>query len=137
MTEEQLTEQKHQMHAGKIVNLVGIGKDYQLTTVDSRKVDDSETVGVKVSKQGERDVTLYFDKKSKLLRLAVYNVKAAELDFKEVPLEVYHDDYKEIEGGQVATKMKIRQDGKLFIEAKLSDVKPVKKFAEDTFAKPE
>lgn len=138
MTEEQIAEQKLQQHAAWVTQLTGIkGKDFELESIEPRKIGDSETIGVKVSKKGYRDVSLYFHKETKLLLLSAYTTKAPELDYKEVPLEVYLYDYKEIEGAKVATRVKIHQDGKLFIEAKNSDMKPVEKFDEDTFAKPE
>ena len=92
--------------------------------------------GLTVAREGYRKINLYFDKDSKLLMLATYTVKAEELGGKEVPFEVYYKEYKEVDGAKLPTKLVMKQDGKLFVEATNSDMKAVEKFDEATFGKP-
>ena len=137
MTEEQVAEQKLQLHASWLSHLIAIrGEDFELELIGTRKLGESAVTGVKVKRKGQRDVDLYFDKNTDLLKLAAYTIKAPELDDKDVPFEVYYLEYKEIDGAKLATKLEMKQDGKLFIEAKVSEMKPIEKFDDETFAKP-
>jgi hypothetical protein len=100
------------------------------------KVGDRAAVGVKVSSAGHRDVDLYFDKMSGLLVKSETRVKAEEMDGKEVSQETVFTEFKEIDGAKVATKFVIKRDGKPYVEAELTDLKPAAKLDDKLFAKP-
>jgi hypothetical protein len=64
-----VAEAKEQAHAGWVATLAPLkdAKRFTLATLGEIKVEDKPALGVKVSRQGPRDVDLYFDKRSGLL----------------------------------------------------------------------
>jgi hypothetical protein len=137
MNAEQMAEQKEVHHSGYVATLLPLkGKEYTLAALGEVKVGDRPAVGVKVSSKGHRDVSLYFDKETNLLVKGEWTVKAREEMGKEVTQETLWSDYKEIQGAKIPMKMTINREGKKYVEAENSDLKPVENPDENTFAKP-
>lgn len=110
-------------------------KDNTLKLVDEIKVDGKEAVGIKVSRKNERDVTLYFDKKTYHL------VKSAgmiwdEFGDKDVMQENLISGWREKDGAWHFEKLIIMRDGKTFISEEFSDQKAMDKLDPKLFAKP-
>lgn len=110
-------------------------KENTLAMVDDIKVDGKDAVGIKVTRKGQRDTTLYFDKKTSLL------VKMAseiwdEFSDKEVKQENYISGWKEKDGAWYFDKVIIKRDGKDFINEEFSDQKSLDKLDPKLFAKP-
>jgi hypothetical protein len=108
----------------------------KLSQIDGKTVDERETVGLKVAREGHRDVALYFDKESYDLVKAEYKMKSAELGNQEVNQEVIFRDFQDVDGARLAMEVLILRDGKTYVEGKMSDVQAVEEFPADTFAEP-
>jgi hypothetical protein len=139
MTDEQLKEQQEEQLIGEILSLVPLAKQkdrFKLSTIDGKTVEDRETVGLKVEREGHRDVALYFDKESYDLVKAEYKMKSPELGNEEVDQEVIFKTFKDIDGARMATEVLILRGGKKYVEAKMFDIEAVEEFPESTFAEP-
>lgn len=146
MTDAEVAREKNNLHGGYVATLLPLNdKGYTLSTLPEAKVDGKTVVGVKVVVKDRPDVTLWFDKTTGLLAKAEQMVQTEEAPKdkdekpkeKQVKQETTFDDYKDFSGYKIATKVVAKRDGKLFVETTLSDVKPVEKFDEKVFAKPE
>jgi hypothetical protein len=137
MNEEQFAVQKNDHRGGHISSILPLkDKAFALTALPEIKVDDRPAVGIKVARKAYPEVKLYFDKKTHLLVKSEWRTKASEEKFKEVTQESYFSKYQEIDGAQVPTRMVMKRDGKLFVEADVSDYKAVGKLDDSVFAKP-
>lgn len=137
MNDEQFAVQKSDHRAGHIASVLPLkDKAFALTSLPEIKVDDRPAVGIKVARKEYPEVKLYFDKKTHLLVKSEWRTKASEEKFKEVTAESYYSKYQEIDGAQVPTRMVMKRDGKLFVEADVSDYKAVGKLDDSVFAKP-
>jgi hypothetical protein len=127
---------KESIFAEKAAGMAMLGdKSLKLSVIGDDKVDDTPVVGIRVSKEGHKDVSLYFDKKTHLLKKVV----SRGLNFQtkaEVESERVFDAYKEFDGQMRPTKASVSQDGSKLLELEIKDFKYVDKFDEDTFAKP-
>ena len=74
MDKETIDEHKAMVHVESVTSLFGLkeGTGYKLSPLGESKVGDTPVVGVQVTKEGKRDVNLYFDKKTHLLLKAEY-----------------------------------------------------------------
>lgn len=111
-------------------------KGFTLATAPGKDVDRKPTVGVKVTRDKQPSMTLYFDKETGLLVKREVMVKDEFQKWKEVLDEAYFADYKESGGKKHFTKLKIVRDGKTMIDATLSDAKEVEKVDPKLFEKP-
>jgi hypothetical protein len=137
LTGDQLKEQREAHYAGWVASLLPLSdKAFQLKPLGESKVGEKPAKGVQVSRDGHRDVKLYFDAKSSLLAKSEYNVVTMEQPGQEVLREVFFDDFQEIGGVRLPTTIAIKQDGKKFVEAKISELKTSEKLDDDLFAKP-
>lgn len=139
MNEEQLKEQREEQFIGWVVSLVPLVKQkdqFKLSSIEGEQVDGRETIGVQVGSEGHRDVKLFFDKQTYDLLKARYQVKSAEQGFVDVDQELLFKDYMKVAGAKVPSEMVILRDGQKYVEAKITQIEPVEKFAEDVFARP-
>jgi outer membrane lipoprotein-sorting protein len=137
LTKDQLAEHKDQLYAGWVATLLPLkDKAFTLAALGEVKVADRPAVGVKVSHQGQRDIRLFFDKETGLLVKREYQVKAEDQGGKEVNQEVLLSDYQEAAGLKFPRKVVVNRDGKLYVEAEVSDWKPAEKLDDKLFAKP-
>jgi hypothetical protein len=91
---------------------------------------------VKVTRDKQPAVTLYFDKETALLVKRDAVVKDEFQKWKEALDEAYLSDYKDVGGVKFFTKLKVVRDGKPMIEATLSDQKVNEKLDAKLFEKP-
>ena len=137
MTDEQLAREKNNLHGGYVATLIPLKeKGYTLTTLAEAKVDGKEVVGVKVVFKDRPDVSLWFDKGTGLLTRSEQMVQPEDPKAKPVKQETTFDEYKEFSGYKIPTKVVAKREGKLFVEATVSDVKPVEKLDDKLFTKP-
>lgn len=138
MTDEQLAREKNNLHGAYVSTLLPLkDKAYTLSTLPEAKVDDRTVAGLKVACKGRPDVTLWFDKSTGLLAKVEQMVQPEDLKAKPVNQEVTLTDYKEFAGYKIATNVVAKREGKKFVEAIISDVKPAEKLDEKLFSKPE
>jgi hypothetical protein len=101
-----------------------------------KKVGGKDTKVVKVTREKRPAVTLYFDKETGLLAKSDMMVKDEFQGWKEVLDENYYEDYKDVDGRKVFTKLRVVRDGKTMIEGTLSDQKVHEKLDPKLFEKP-
>jgi hypothetical protein len=140
MSKEQLDEQKQGLYCEWVASLLPFldkdkAKDLTLSLLPEEKVDNKPAAGVKVTQQGKRDVSLYFDKDSGLLVKSVFDVKD-DASGNLVKQEAYYSNYKDVQGIKLAFKNVVKREGKPFVDGELFDYKGSEKLPENTFAKP-
>jgi outer membrane lipoprotein-sorting protein len=123
------------------------GKGYKLSMLGESKVEEKKAVGIKVSAEGKNNQKLYFDKETGLLLKSEYElnrtaptgagVPAGAVDNSPIVVEVFYEDYKEAGGIRYPTKTRRIQGGRNVSEDEVIEFRPVEKFDEKTFAKPE
>ncbi len=104
-----------------------------LANAAETKVGGEPALGVKVTRKGRPDVTLYFDKKTNLLVKIERRGKEAGLD---ITKEYILSDFKDAEGGKLPAKIVELVNGKKVAEWTVSGYKFPAKFDETTFGKP-
>jgi outer membrane lipoprotein-sorting protein len=110
-------------------------KPYQLNSVGEVKVKDKAAIGIRVSKEGQRDFTLFFDKQTNLIVKTEMRALNAMTNT-EVTQEKFILDYQEKNGIKMAKRVEIHNDGKLFMSLEIGDVQILEKLDATTFAKP-
>lgn len=137
MTKDQLARERQNLYGGYVASLLPLkGKEYTLTLLPETKVDDKPAFSVKVTHAGRQVVTLYFDKATGLLAKYDQIVRPEDPKGKDVKQETTLSDYQDIDGCKLATKIVVRRDGKPYVEATTSNVKPAEKLDAKLFAKP-
>jgi hypothetical protein len=131
----QTRNEAYQLWVMSLTPLVG-DKGFTLATAKGKDVGGKPTVAVKVTRDKQPAVTLYFDKESGLLVKRDTTVKDELQKWKEVLDEAYLSDYKEVGGAKVFTKLRVVRDGKPMIDATLSDQKASEKLDAKLFEKP-
>ena len=111
-------------------------KEFKLSSVVGKKVDDKPAHGVLVERKGRPVVTLYFDEKSGLLVKTEMNVKDEFQGWKEVLEETFYEDYKEVDGQKQFGKLRVVRGGATFLESKLTGLKYQEKIDAKLFDKP-
>jgi len=112
------------------------GKGYTLTALGKVKVDDQCVVGVKVSREGAPDITLYFDRDTNLLFKRVVTIPSRAAGGNDTQVEILYEDYKEADKIKYASKVTIIRTGRK-TEIKVTDFKTVDKLEDSLFKKPE
>lgn len=137
MDKTQLEEQKGELVVGWLTMLTPLkDKSYKLTVIGEEKVGGKDAVGVKITKEKQRDVTFYFDKENGMLVKTSRVTKAADQGGKEVAQEILYGDYKVFDGVHQPTKFTINRDGKKYVESEIVEYKLVEKFDDSEFGKP-
>ena len=106
-----------------VVSLAPLNHDkaFKLSTVVDKKVNDKQAAGVLVERKDRPVITLYFDKETGLLAKSEMNVKDEFQGWKEVLDENYFEEWKDLGGRKVFTRLRVVRDGKPLIESRLSD----------------
>jgi hypothetical protein len=136
MTEDQLSEAKEEMHAGRVAQLVELkDPEFKLTAIGGTKVKDADTLGVKVSRKNYKDVSLFFDKNSGLLLMSRHRAKD-QMSGQEVERDTVYSNYKDLDGIKQPMKISTKQDGKDFVEMTIVEWKSADKLDDKLFTKP-
>jgi hypothetical protein len=137
MDDDELKEAKEGLYASQVERLVPLSqKGFKLAPLGDAKVDGKAAVGVRVSHEGHRDISLFFDKESGLLLKSERVVKDQMAGGKEVTETAVYSEYKAVDGLQHPYKIIIQRDGNKYVEAETTEFKPAEKLDEDMFAKP-
>jgi hypothetical protein len=107
---------------------------FKLTSLGESKVNDRPAIGIKVSREGEPDVNLYFDKENGLPAKSAR--QAMDFIGRVGEEETIYSDYKDFDGVKQYTKMKIKRDGKDTAEMEITEFNPVDKLDDKVFEKP-
>lgn len=137
-TGEKLEYTKNEVYQFWVTSLTPLltDKGFTLATVKGKDVGGKPTNAVKVTRDKRPAMTLYFDKATGLIVKTESVVKDEFQKWKEVSDEAYFEDYKEVGGRKVFTKLHIVRDGKPLIESVLSDQKTAEKLDPKLFEKP-
>jgi hypothetical protein len=138
MSADELAEEKDDLYARWVSSLVPLkDKAFKLAPLGEVKIDDKAATGVRVSREGKRDVNLYFDNGTGMLVKTEHQVKdVAGGGDKEVLQETYFSDFKDFKGAKYPTKFTIKREGKLYVEGDVSDIRPVEMIEAAVFARP-
>ncbi len=108
---------------------------YELSPIGEVKVKGKDAIGIRVSKKGQRDFSLFFDKKTHLVvksETRAYDPVSSE----EVTQEKFIIGYQDKQGMKVAKRIEIIKDGKAFMDMEITDVHAVEKLDDAMFMKP-
>ena len=111
-------------------------KQYKLATMGESKVNDRLAVGVRVSAEKRRDVTLFFDKETGLLVKEQHRGIAEEQGNKEVDQVAFFSEFKDFEGIKYPSKTLVTRDGEKYVESETTEYKAVGKLDDSVFGKP-
>jgi hypothetical protein len=107
----------------------------KLSALGETQVNDRPAVGIKVSKEGQKDVSFYFDKGTGLLaktELRTLDVASGQ----EVPEERIVLEYQDVDGLQSGKKEIVMREGKKYMELEALEVKYVDRIDDSEFQKP-
>jgi hypothetical protein len=110
-------------------------KAFKRSPLGELKINDRETVGLKVTRPGQPDVDLFFDKKTGLLYKTELRIKEGK-DGQEASHAFLFDDYKDAGGVKHFTKLTFQRDGMKVLELECSDIKLQEKLDDSVFAPP-
>jgi hypothetical protein len=138
MSKEQIAEEKEKLHADEVGKLVTLkDKAFKLASLGELDVQGQKAVGVRVSHKDHRDVLLYFDKKSGLpVKTETITKDILAGGNKEITQEALMIEYKEFDGVKHASKVVLMRDGKRYVEAEFTEIRPVEKLDDSLFARP-
>ena len=138
MPADHLAEHKEQMHASAVISLLPLEKkDYKLSPLGDVKVGDQLAAGVRVSKEGRRDVNLFFDKAKGHLVKSEYMIKDIKgSGEQEISQTIFYFDYKEFQGPRLPSRMVIERDAKKFVDIHLTDIQLLERLDDSTFDRP-
>lgn len=136
LDKEMMAEAREQMHAGQVADLRGLDdKGVKLSPLGESKLDGKTAVGVRVSAEGYRDISLFFDRDTGLLLKSEKRAKDP-MSGEEFTEEKRYADYKKVNGLMVPHKQSTKRDGKPHADIELTEVTVAEKLPDNTFAKP-
>lgn len=137
LPKERLDENKENQYGDWVASLVPLDeKEFKLALLEESVVDAKPALGVRVSRKDHRDVRLFFDKESGLLVKIEKRVKSMDQEGQELTQGTVFQNYEEVQGIKVPTKVVTKRDGKDFLEGTRSEIKRLEKLDDSLFAKP-
>lgn len=137
LSREELDEEKEHLYVGVVSHLVALReKHYRVEALGEADIYGREAVGLRVRRKGRRDVNLYFHKMTGLLLRTECLVKDLESGGREFVVETLYDDYRPVDGVQVAHRFTIRRDGRLYVQSEAVEVKVAERLDDRLFARP-
>jgi hypothetical protein len=134
---EAIAEMKESLHAESVAALMILeDKEYKFSPLGETKIRDKAAVGVRVSKKGRRDVSLWFDKKRQLLIKSEHRGKDPFQPGAEANQEKYFSNYAAVQGIQSPRRMEIYNDGTRLLDLELTDTRYHERLDDAQFAKP-
>ena len=108
----------------EVVRLLPLLKDkgFELSPIGEVQVAGKPAVGVRVSKKGAKDVSLFFDKTSGLMVKVEHRATDANSG-QEVAEERIVLEYQQVAGAPAAKKVLMNRDGKKFMEVEILEIK--------------
>jgi hypothetical protein len=123
----------HLLEVGQLYPL--LGKDYALATFGEEKVNGKPAVGITVSKKGQNDITLFFDKETHLMVRMDSRSKSPMGGAEVNETRIFEEYGKTKDGVPYAKKLLVKHDGKDFMKAEVSDVQYLEKLPDADFKK--
>lgn len=97
----------------------------QLTAAPVQKLDGTELPGVKASQAGFKDLLLYFDPETSLLKMLVR--KGHDPSGHSVAVQEIFSDYRDIEGVKHPAKTLVRHDGRRYLSTETTKYEPLQR----------
>ena len=110
-------------------------KSLKFTAVGESQVKGKPALGVRVSKEGKKDVTLFFDKVTGLMT-KVEMRKRDLMTGQEATEERFITEYQDVAGRKAAKKIELHRDGKALLEAEVIEIQIVEKLDDGEFVQP-
>jgi hypothetical protein len=132
MPKEEVEVQHLNQKAGWIMSLLPLKDKAYTLKID--KADGKDPL-VQVTRKDYPTVKLYFDTKSGHLVKSQFKTKSGDQKYKEVMAEFQFSDFKTVDGVTMPYHVVLKHDGKLYVEADVTELKAAKLDAK-TFAKP-
>jgi hypothetical protein len=107
----------------------------KLAALGQVTVNNRPAVGIRISSEGHKDVSFYFDKQTGLLAKVVHPTTDA-ITGKEVTEERILLEYQEVDGVKTAKREEVYHDGKKFMEAEVLQYRLVDNIDEKELQKP-
>jgi hypothetical protein len=137
MSNDELADTKESLYVAWVTQLYPLQKDeFTLVALGEVVVGNQETLGVKVSHAGHRDVCLYFDKISGMLVKRDAAVKDPIFGGPPVAEELIYEEYKEVDGVKYASKMTAKRGGRRVYTCEVTEYSHRDKLEDSVFAKP-
>jgi len=123
----------HVMDVARLVPLKD--KAYELSLIGEDKVEGKKVIGVRVTKKGQKDVSVYFDKETGLIAKLEYRGAEPGTDNEVTEERIVKEYEKNSDGIPQAKKIVIKHDGKQFLEAEVLEIKHFEKLDDSEFKK--
>jgi hypothetical protein len=110
-------------------------KAIKFSVVGEVKVKGKPAIGVTVSREGKKDINMFFDKSTGLIS----KVEMRKRDIQsgqEMTEERFITEYQDVAGRKVAKKAEVLRDGKPFIEVEVTDTQILEKVDDSEFVQP-
>jgi hypothetical protein len=122
-------------YAGRMPQLLPslTDKAYKLTLTGEIQVGTQAALGLSISHEGHKDVSLFFDKDKGLPIKS--EIRLADPRGKEITVEYHYSDYKDYGGVRLCSKIAFKLDDKDFT-IELSDLKALDKVDDGQFDRP-
>ena len=128
-----LKDVPHMLEVGQLYPL--LGKDYTLGTFGEEKVNGKAAVGITVSKKGQNDITMFFDKETHLMVRMDSRGKSPTGGAEVNQTRIIEEYGKTKDGIPVPKKVTVKHDGKDFLKAEVSDTQYLEKLPDAEFKK--
>lgn len=138
VTGPKLETMRNEAHQFQVLSLTPLVRDrrFQIKAIGERKVGNAATNVVQVDRRERPTVRLFFDKKSGLVVKSEMLNKDEFQAWKEVLDECFLEDHRKVDGRMLFHKIRVVREGKLMIDAKLSNQKFPNGLDAKLFAKP-
>jgi hypothetical protein len=133
---EVLEEFENVAYAMTLGNLTGLrDKAFKLSVIGEVQVNGKPAIGITVAKEGKRDVTMYFDKKSNLMTKIERRTRDIQSG-QEVNEERLILEYQTVAGRQMPKRIQVNRDGKKMMDAEVVESQLVERLDDSVFAQP-
>lgn len=108
---------------------------YELNSLGESKIKGKDAIGIRISKQGQKDFSMFFDKKTHLVvktEMRSFNAMSGQ----EVTQEKFILSYQDKAGVKIGKHVEIVNDGKLFMDLEITEVHASERIDDSVFAKP-
>ena len=114
-------------HVQEVARLVPLkDKAFEVSLIGDDKVEGKKVVGIRVTKKGQKDVSVFFDKETGLLAKLEYRGAEPGTDNEVNEERIIKEYEKNADGIPLAKKIVIKHDGKQFLEAEVTEIKHVR-----------
>ncbi len=127
---------KNAGHVMKLARLTPLLKDktYELSLVGEEKVEGEPAIGIRVACKGQKDINIFFNKKTHLLAKLEY--RGSDTTGKEINEERIISEYaKNKDGVPLPKKVIVKHDSKTFLEVEVLEITFLEKIDDSEFKK--